>query len=32
MGNYRRANQEGGCYFFTVVIYDRQMMVVDSLR
>ena len=31
MSNYRRAYQEGGYYFFTVVTYDRQMIVVDSL-
>jgi putative transposase len=27
MSNYRRAYQEGGCYFFTVVTYHRQPLL-----
>jgi putative transposase len=31
MSHYRRANDPGGCYFFTVVTYRRQSFLTDDL-
>jgi putative transposase len=30
MSDYRRANTEGGTYFFTVVAYRRQPILCDE--
>ena len=30
MSNYRRANTQGACYFFTVVIFRRQPILCDE--
>jgi len=30
MSNYRRANVEGGCYFFTVNTLRRQPFLIDA--
>jgi len=32
MGNYRRVYQEGGCYFFTVVTYQRQKILAQPVN
>jgi putative transposase len=31
MTDYRRADIEGGCYFFTVVTYERRAFLTESL-
>jgi len=31
MTDYRRADLEGGCYFFTVVTYDRRAFLTEPL-
>jgi REP element-mobilizing transposase RayT len=31
MTDYRRANLEGGCFFFTVVTYDRRAFLTEPL-
>ena len=31
MSHYRRANDPGGCYFFTVVAYGRRPFLTDDL-
>jgi putative transposase len=31
MTDYRRANTEGGCYFFTIVTYDRRKFLTEPL-
>jgi putative transposase len=30
MSDYRRAHERGGCYFFTLVTYDRQPILTES--
>jgi len=32
MGNYRRVYQEGGCYFFTVVTYQRKKILAQPVN
>ncbi|MEN6578287.1 MAG: hypothetical protein ABFD90_18225 [Phycisphaerales bacterium] len=31
MSHYRRADDPGGCYFFTVVTYHRRPFLADNL-
>jgi putative transposase len=31
MTDYRRADNEGGCYFFTVVTYERRALLTEPL-
>ena len=31
MTDYRRANLEGGCFFFTIVTYDRRAFLTEPL-
>ena len=30
MSDYRRADEQGGCYFFTLVTYNRKPMLTES--